>query len=154
MVLEDLLPTESTEGAQHTYLVDKLQKPSYISENPSLKARIDSIFSGDFSIIENQVNKWANFKLIQDSIKSKKLISSDLLESMIGQTNKDRKSSFITKYKKKFGNNYFCRISIPVYSRDKKMFMIDVNYLGSGRTLIYKKKKDKWIRYTISNWIS
>lgn len=154
MVFENMMKTEVMEGNQYPYLADKLLEPSYINENPNLKKRIDSFYSGDFSFINIQVNQWKNFKLLQDSIKFKKLISSDLLKNMIDQNAKDTKSSFIINYQKKFGKKYFYRISIPIFSRDKKMFLVDINYLNGGGSYIYKWKKDKWIHYKISDWSS
>lgn len=154
LVFENMMKTEVIEGNQYPYLADKLLEPSYIKENPSLKKRIDSIYYGDFSFINTQVNQWKNFKLLQDSIKFKKLISSDLLKNMIDQNAKDIKSSFIINYQKKFGKKYFYRISIPIFSRDKKMFLVDINYLNGGESYIYKWKKDKWINYKISDWSS
>ncbi|MEY2922149.1 MAG: hypothetical protein RL108_771 [Bacteroidota bacterium] len=73
---------------------------------------------------------------------------------MIDQNAKDTKSSFIINYQKKFGTKYFYRISIPIFSRDKKMFLVDINYLNGGGSYIYKWKKDKWIHYKISDWSS
>jgi len=154
MVFKDMMKTESIKGNQYPYLADRLLEPTYISENPFLKKRIDSIYSGDLSFINTQLNEWKNFKLLQDSIKFKKLISSDLLKNMIDQNAKDRKSSFIVNYQKKFGEKYFYRISIPIFSRDKKIFLVDISLLNGGGSYIYKWKKDKWIHYQISDWSS
>ena len=154
MVLNDMEKTEMMEGNKDPYLVDKLLMPSYIDENRVLKKRIDSIYSGDFSFINTQLNQWKDLKLIQDSIKFKKLISSDLLKNMINQNAEDRKSAFIVNYQKKFGKKYFYRLSIPIFSRDKKIFLVDINFLNGGGSYIYKWKKNKWIHYQISYWIS
>ncbi len=154
MVLNDMEKTEMMEENKDSYLVDKLSMPSYIDENRVLKKRIDSIYSGDFSFINTQLNQWKDLKLIQDSIKFKKLISSDLLKNMINQNAEDRKSAFIVNYQKKFGKKYFYRLSIPIFSRDKRIFLVDINFLNGGGSYIYKWKKNKWIHYQISYWIS
>lgn len=157
MVFNNLQKDEVMEGNQIPYLVDVIAKPQYPNENPSLKKRIDSIFSNDSTFIDNQLKQSKNLMLEQDSVKFKKLISYKLLEEIktkINPNSKDRKSDFIKSYHKEFGPKHFYTVSIPIFSRNKKIFIIEVNTLNGGTTYVYKKKGTKWIHYTISHWIS
>ena len=153
MVLKDLEKTQKLEGTQDYYLQDQLATPSFVYDNPSFK--LDKYFQkDDLDFIQKQIGERKNFLLIQDSIKSKRIISKKIIDSFNKDRkgNIDRKSYFLNKYKKKYGTNYYDRLSLPIFSKDKKTVLIDISSFFGGKTLIYRKENGKWKSDIIVGW--
>jgi len=153
IVLHDLQPDEMAEGNQTPYLADRLCEPIFVSDNPYLKPKIDSLLGGDAHFMQSQVKKWKGFQLNQKRIKYKTLISAKKLDQMLDVKAKDRVETFFKNYKQAFGNKNFIRISMPIFSRDKKRFFIDVIMVGSGCGYKYIKKKAGWVHYSLGRWV-
>ncbi|MCL9810101.1 hypothetical protein [Flavobacterium luminosum] len=125
MVLKDLEKTQKLEGTQDYYLQDQLVTPSFVYDNPSFK--LDKYFQkGDLDFIQKQIGERKDFLLIQDSIKSKRIISKKTIDSFNNnrKDNIDRKSHFLESYKKEYGNNFYDKLSLPIFSKDKKQFSL------------------------------
>ncbi|OYU83691.1 MAG: hypothetical protein CFE24_10215 [Flavobacterium sp. BFFFF2] len=154
IVLHDLQPDEMAEGNQTPYLADQLSEPEFVSANPYLMPKIDSLLGGDVHFMQSQVKKWKGFILNQKRIKYKTLISAKKLDQMLDFKAADRAATFFRNYQQAFGDKRFIRISMPIFSRDKKRFYIDISRVGSGCGYVYIKKKSGWVHYSLGMWVS
>mgnify|MGYP003584298981 CR=1 FL=1 len=153
MVLKDLEKTQKLEGTQDYYLQDELETPSFVYDNPNFK--LDKYFQkNDLDFIQKQIGERKDFLLIQDSIKSKRIISKKIIDSFNNdrKDNIDRKSHFLKNYIKKYGNNFYDKLSLPIFSKDKKTVLIDISSFSGGRTIIYRKENNKWKSDIIVGW--
>ncbi len=153
MVLKDLEKTQKLEGTQDYYLQDELATPSFVYDNPSFK--LDKYFQkDDLDFIQKQIGERKDFLLIQDSIKSKRIISKKIIDSFNKDRNGniDRKSHFLKNYKKKYGNNFYDKLSLPIFSKDKKTVLIDISSFFGGKTIIYRKENNIWKSDMIVGW--
>ncbi len=155
MVLKDLEKTQKLDGTQDYYLQDQLATPSFVYDNPSFK--LDKYFpKEDLEFIQKQIRERKDFLMLQDSIKSKRIISKKTIDSFNNnrKENIDRKSHFLENYKKKYGNNFYHILSLPIFSKDKKTVHIDVSSIFGGHTIIYRKENNKWKSDVIVLWTS
>jgi len=153
MVLKDLKKTQKLESTQDYYLQDKLVTPSFVYDNPSFK--LENYFQkDDLDFIQKQIRERKNFLIIQDSIKSKRIISKKTIDSFNNdrKNNIDRKSHFLINYMKKYGNTFYHTFSLPIFSKDKKTVLIDISSFYGGQTLIYRKENSKWKSKVIVSW--
>lgn len=153
MVLKDLEKTQKLEGTQDYYLIDQLATPSFVYDNPSFK--LDKYFQkDDLDFIQKQIGERENFLLLQDSIKSKRIISQKIIDSFNNdrKDNIDRKSHFLKNYTKKYGKNFYDKLSLPIFSKDKKTVLIDISSFFGGKTIIYRKENNKWKTDIIVGW--
>ena len=155
MVLKDLEVSEKLDGTKDEYIQDELTIPSFIADTVSFK--LNKYFSKaedlDFLLLQFEDRK--SFALLQDSIKSKKIISKKIIDSFYDEKNDSisRKNQILNNYIKKYGNNFYYRLSLPIFSKDKNTVLIDVSYfLGGGKTMIYKKHNGKWTSDVIVIW--
>nr|WP_298655184.1 hypothetical protein [uncultured Flavobacterium sp.] len=155
MVLKDLEKNQKLEGTQDYYLQDQLATPSFVYDNPGFK--LDKYFQkDDLNFIQKQIRERKNFLLIQDSIKSKRIISKKTIDSFNNnrKDNIDRKSHFIESYKREYGNNFYEKLSLPIFSKNKKTVLIDISSFFGGKTIIYRKENNKWKSDIIISWTS
>lgn len=155
MVLKDLEKTQKLESTQYYYLQDQLATPSFVYDNPNFK--LDKYFQkDDLDFIQKQIGERKNFLLIQDSIKLKRIISKKTIDSFNNnrKENIDRKSHFLESYKKIYGNNFYNKLSLPIFSKDKETVLIDISSFFEGKTIIYRKENNKWKSEVIVGWTS
>jgi hypothetical protein len=152
MVLKDMKPNEILEGTDY-YILNELQKPSFVEDHIFLSKKIDSIFSKeDLRFINEQIAERKTFIVSEDSIKPKKIISKNLIDSI--KKIAPRKNEFIEKYRAKFGLNFYTIFSLPVFSKDKQTVLIDIYDISGGKTIVYKNLNNKWNQKVICNWVS
>ena len=155
MVLKDLEVSAKLDGIEDSYLQDELTIPSFIADTVSFKLNKYFSKAEDLDFIQLQFEARKNFVLLQDSIKTKKIISKKIIDSFYDEKNDSisRKNQILNNYTKKYGNNFYDRLSLPIFSKDKNTVLIDVSYfLGGGKTMIYKKHNGKWISDVIVIW--
>lgn len=147
---------------------DRLMSTNYITEDISMKfievepaflgeRSLDTFFTPkDIDFIKKQIKTINNFKLKQELLEGKIVIPSDTLAKF--QTNKNGKGTFWDNYTRKYGNNCFYSISLPLFSLDRKTVItissINCGSLGGGgATEVYRKTNGKWMLIaTLSNW--
>ena len=151
-VLLEMKNNDSLENYQGKYVVDKIGKPSFFILRKDSKELLSKFFTDDdFNFIEEQLQERETFKLKQEMIVRKIIISKDTLNSLIDNNSPKRREEFLINYEKKFGY-YYNEFSLPLFSRDKKTVLIEVNsFMGGGRLIILKKNK-KWESKIISFW--
>ncbi|MFC4739950.1 hypothetical protein ACFO3U_08080 [Flavobacterium ponti] len=139
----------------YRYVLDRDSEPLFSKTDSLYIFKTDTIFSkNDARFIQQQIINRKEFKFKSNYIKSKKVISEEIIKNIINERYKTGQT-FYEIYEQKFGENLYYRIGLPVFSVDKKTVFIKFDSFGSGETLIYKKVKNKWRIYCkISNWIS
>ena len=153
MVLKDFEVHQKIDGTFEYYLQDELETPPQAFLIPNFD--FQKYFSkNDLDFIDKQIVERKNFKLLQDSIKTKRIISKKIIQTFDTGKNDQlsRKDRFIENYKKKYGTKYYNILSLPVFSKDKKTVLIDVSSIFGGRSLIYKKNNDKWEANMVISW--
>ncbi len=153
MVLKDFETHQKIDGTFEYYLQDELETPPQAFLIPNFD--FQKYFSkNDLNFIDKQIVERTNFKLIQDSIKTKKIISKKIIQTFDTEKNDqlNRKDTFIKNYQKKYGSKYYDIISLPLFSKDKKTVLIDVSNIFGGRSMIYKKNNDKWVSNIVISW--
>jgi hypothetical protein len=154
LLFEAISSVEQLEGNQYPYLVDRLDLPLFVDQNPSLKKKVITYFDQDSVSLQMQCKKWHHFKLEPQHIPFKTLLSAHDLANLYDSKATDRSSRFLQNYQKKYGNHGFYQVSIPVFSRDKKVFYIDLNTFGSGQSFLFTFKNGKWTHRVVSTWMS
>ncbi len=137
------------------YLLDKDYSEEFFSKRDSIIIfESDTIFSKkDKLFLQKQVIDYKDFRFSRDSIKSKIVISSDTIKKMLN--GRPPGNNFFTAYELRFGEEMFYTIGLPIFSIDKKTVVVKIEGFGSGKTLIYKKVKNKWVYYSCClRWIS
>lgn len=154
MVLNDMSPQQKLDGTDDWYILNELQTPSFVDENPSFD--LGKYFSKDDIIfINHQISKRKVFTLQQDSLKSKKLLSKKIIDSFYDKNAKNRRNTFFENYTRKYGNNFYHSFSLPVFSKDKKTILIDVSsFLGGGQTILFKNINGHWKSEAVISWVS
>lgn len=155
MVLKDLEVSAKLDGIEDNYLQDELTIPSFIADTVSFKLNKYFSKAEDQYFLQLQFEDRKNFVLLQDSFKSKKIISKKIIDSFYDEKNDSisRKNQILNNYIKKYGNNFYYRLSLPIFSKDKNTVLIDVSYfLGGGKTMIYKKHNGKWTYKIFMIW--
>lgn len=139
----------------YKYILDKDIEPLFNHGDSIVLVKTDTLFSKeDLLYIEKQINNRKNFRFKSNFIKSKKIISAEIVKSMLNEKGRGGKS-FYEIYERKFGKDMFYTIGLPVFSKNKKIVFIKFDSFGSGKTLIYKKVNNKWKYYcSISDWIA
>ncbi|MFC7774461.1 hypothetical protein [Flavobacterium sp. GCM10027622] len=151
MQLEDMSATEKLEGTEDYYIIDVLQTPSFVYENPGFE--LERYFTTeDIAAIKEQISAREHFTLHQDSIPSKRLLSRKTIDSFIDKNSTNPRESFLKNYLQHYGDTYYHSFSLPVFSKDKKTFLIDVNTINGGRSILYKNTNGKWKRKTVCVW--
>lgn len=138
----------------YKYLLDRDLEPPLSEDDSIVFTKTDTIFTKeDLIFISSQISDRKNFKFHADSIKSKQLLSSDLIKEMIENSYKDR-IDFKDTYLQKYGSGCY-QIGLPLFSKDKKMVVLRINQFGSGETRVYKKVNEKWKYYcSFGTWIA
>lgn len=153
MVIKDLEAYAKIDGTEDDYLQDELTIPSFITDTIELNKYF---LKSDLDFIELQYKERKNFILLQDSIKSQKIISKKIIDSFydIKSDGLRRQDEIIQNYKQILGNTDVTILSLPIFSQDKKRVLIDVSYFfGGGKTMIYRKHNGKWTSDVIGWWI-
>lgn len=154
LLFQAISSEEQLEGNQHPYLVDRLDLPLFVDQNPSLKEKVTAYFDQDTVYLQMQCKTWHHFKLEPQHIPFKTLLSAHDLAKLYDYNATDRSSRFLYNYQKKYGNQGFYKVSIPLFSRDKKVFYIDLNTFGSGQSFLFTFKNGKWTNRVVSTWMS
>lgn len=151
-VLEELKESELKERTHNDYVLENLPAPFFLSENPSMLKEIKSFFTeADLKFMDSQIKNQKGFKLKQDHLNSKTVIPNKIIDSLSNDSSKDRKTILLSNYHKRFGNNYYHYFSLPIFSLDKQIVIVDRKSFFGGSTVIYKKEKGKWVAHrTIS----
>jgi hypothetical protein len=103
-VLLEMKTDDSLENYQGKYVVDKISKPSFLIERKDSKELLKEFFTDeDFNFIEEQLQERETFKLKQEMIVRKMIISKDTLNSLIDNNSPKRREEFLINYEKKFG---------------------------------------------------
>jgi hypothetical protein len=102
----------------------------------------DSLFSKeDVHLIFQQAQKMNSFKLDDKYIENKKIVTLDALPAFTDAT-------FWNKFQNQFGADKFATISLPLFSKDKALVIVRVNYYtsfgGGGGVFLFKKLNGNW----------
>lgn len=153
-ILIEMKKNDSLENHQGKYIVDKTSEPFFLTINPNSKKKLKKYFTdSDFNFMENQLKESKNFKLEQNKIIRKTIISKETLDNLIDNNSPQRRDEFIISYEKKFEKYYYDEFSLPLFSKDKKTVLIEIkSFLGGGRLIILKKKNQKWESTIVSIW--
>ena len=154
ILLNDMSSQQKLEGTNDWFIINELETPFFVYENPSFK--LENYFSKeDIIAINKQISTRKKFILLQDSIKSKTLLSKKIIDSFIDEKAKNRRNTFLENYSKKYGNNFYQTISLPIFSKDKKTVLIDVSsFLGGGQSILFKNIDGNWKSETVVSWSS
>lgn len=155
-VLKDTKTTDSLDGTLDNYIVDKTIEPSFFTTERDFERLEKYVSTEDFEFMKKQLIENNDFKLEQNKIIRKKIISNDTLNSLWNNDLKsnERKNNFIRSYHNKFGNNWYEQFSLPLFSKDGNKAFIEISTLGSGRSIILVKTKKGWKSTIISIWVS
>ncbi|PKW19999.1 hypothetical protein [Flavobacterium lindanitolerans] len=142
-----------------SYITESFTNFSLSSQEEYLNNNPDSLFNKkDIEFIHQQMEDAVDFKLNQNFIKSKTVISFD---SLLKLRNKgERTWKFWERFSKKYGKHEYFSISKPLFSVDKKTAIVSYGFhcgslCGEGLTEIYRLVNEKWIRIkTIETWVS
>ena len=125
---------------------DKVDVFKIIKNDKSLITEIDSIFSkNDLNFIKVQFKKNEKFELNQKLIANRVVIPRDTII-------KFSKTDFWKSYYLEYGHRGFSKVSMPLFSIDKKTAIISLSFIcgrtcGGVEIMIYKKVNGKWIFY-------
>ncbi|MFC4817986.1 hypothetical protein [Flavobacterium sp. GCM10023249] len=148
LVLKDISAIEKLEGTEDYYIIDALQTPSFVYENPGFE--LERYFTTeDIAGIKEQISAREHFTLLQDSIPSKRLLSRKIIDSFIDKNSTNPRESFLKNYLQHYGDTFYHSFSLPVFSKDKKTFLIDVSSINGGRSILYKNTNGKWKGKTV-----
>jgi hypothetical protein len=151
---DEIMRKDGLEINPYKYVLDKDYEPLFSKNDSILIFKTDTLFSKkDVEFMQKQIVERKNFKFNSDSIKSKIVISADTIKKLLNR--RPPGNNFFEEYKLRFGKRMFYTIGLPIFSIDKKTVFIKIDSFGSGKTLIYKKVKNKWVYYCQStNWIA
>jgi hypothetical protein len=151
LLLDDMSATEKLEGTEDYYIIDVLQTPSFVYENPGFE--LEQYFTTeDIAAIKKQISAREHFRLLQDSLPSKKLLSKETIDSFIDKNSTNPRETFLKNYLQKYGDTFYHSFSLPVFSKDKKTFLIDVSSINGGRSILFKNTNGKWKGKTVCVW--
>ena len=153
-VLKEMRVTDSLEGNQFKYLVNKPLKPSCITNIPNQNKIINRYFSiSDLIFINKQLNIRENFRIEQNKIVEKTIISKDTLETLVDNYSQNRSDDYLHNYNSRFEKNYYYEFSLPVFSKNKKIVLLEISSLfGGGYSMILTKKNNTWKSKIINIW--
>ncbi len=139
----------------YKYLLDKDCEPLFNHQDSIVLVKTDTLFSKeDRLFVEKQIKDRKNFRFKSDFIKSKQIIASAIVKEMIREKSETGKS-FYEICERKFGEDRYYTIGLPVFFKNKKMVFIKIDSFGSGQAIILKKINNRWKYYcTTSNWIA
>jgi len=144
ILINEIGETELKEGKLY-FVVDKTSIPQLIL-NSNVKKSFSKYFNKeDFKYFDEQIENRKDFKISQKEI-TKKIISKTELNQLIDPKSSNIKEEFIRNYTKKYGNSNYIEFSLPIFSKDKKKVLIDINYFPSGgcTILIQKSNEGTW----------
>ncbi|MFN3755178.1 hypothetical protein [Flavobacterium sp.] len=130
----------------YKYIIDKDSEIHFEECELTNAKKIDTIFTKeDLKFIQQQIQNRKDFKFKGKFIKSKKVISANVIQEIFREIEYNPKKDFYEIYKKEFGNDLYSSIGLPVFSKDKKTVYVKVERLMfGGFSAIYKKENDKW----------
>ncbi|SEP55612.1 hypothetical protein [Flavobacterium urocaniciphilum] len=142
MLINELGETELKEGKLN-FVVDKTSIPQLIL-NSNVKKSFSKYFNKeDYKYFDEQLENRKDFKISQKEI-TKKIISKSELNQLIDPKSSNVKEEFIRNYTKKYGNSNYIEFSLPLFSKDKKKVLIDINYFPSGGcTILFQKSNEE-----------
>ncbi|HKX87061.1 MAG TPA: hypothetical protein VJL37_10320 [Flavobacterium sp.] len=143
LLLDDMSATEKLEGTEDYYIIDALQTPSFVYENPGFE--LEQYFTTeDIAAIKEQISAREHFTLLQDSLPSKRLLSRKTIDSFIDKNSTNPRETFLKNYLQHYGDTYYHSFSLPVFSKDKKTILIDVSGIGNGKSILFRNVDGKW----------